>query len=879
METYTHADLVKCIDQVFQKYEKKTAVMDFQSEKDFRKFSFGQIKAYTEKIGDALLEKGVQKTERVAVLARPTAYSAMLLLALSYLGYTAVLTDVSLPVEEQNRLLAFTEPSAIVTEKERYMLLEEGMRGTVPVFDLYLDGTFLRQINPEVHVRTLSEIPGDADVIAIIFSSGTTGSMKGAQVTHQAMIYSAKTAAQYAQYNDKTRFLHILPQTHVAGYAMLFINFLLGSEMAFVPEVSAAGLSMGLRTYEPTHLVMIPKVYETIHQKIEAEIAKRPAIVQGVFRTCKGLSSFVRRHTGYRMKHLMRPFYAPAFGRNIHVIGCGTAPCAVETVHFFEDLGICFLNVYGSTEESFPICCGNVTKEWYPDQAAGNARQFPFIDIKIEDGEIVVKSALEMKGYFRDPESTKEAHTKDGYLKTGDLGYINEKGYLYVTGRRKETIQLGSGNKVSATDIDRYYQGVCGDLAVAACGVPDADGMTEHVVLFLETGEVTLEEAARVKLKVRRLSDTTTGSYHLSDILCIPKLPCTTLGKVQRFKLRELALKLQGIADQGSADRQAEAKQQTGRAMVSASESEVVKEVCEIVAKHVADLTVTPNALLTEDLNLDSLSMFEICLELEATYHTDFLNGLSQVKTVRDLAALIERENAKGYASEKVSAPAYDIEKYPLKRRAKDRHRLIRYMKLSRKLYDFEVEGTQLLSFDGQYVFCPNHESHFDGLWVFTALQGIVNESHVACLAKQEHLDHAVSRMFLRMLGGIPTDRHGNPGPALKRAVEVLKEGKGQFLIHPEGTRTRDGKLGTFKGGAATIAMETGLALVPVCIIGAREIYPPDKALPRLRDPKTHERLRLKVKFGTPILPKEGDTAKELTDRLQKAVEELLREG
>lgn len=876
METYKHADLAKRIDEVFQKYGKKVAVVDYRSEKDSREYTFGQIKAVALRVRDELLEKGILPTERVAVLARPSAHSAILLLALSYLGYTAVLTDVSLPVEEQNRLLAFTEPSAIITEKERFLLLEEGMRATVPVFDLASDVPRIEAINREVKVRTLSEIPGSDDVIAIIFSSGTTGSMKGAQVTHQAMIYSAQTAAQYAEYNDKTRFLHILPQTHVAGYAMLFINFLLGSEMAFVPEISAAGLTMGLQTYEPTHLVMIPKVYETIHKKIEDEIAKRSVGVQTLFRACKGLSSFMRRHTGIRMKHLMRPFYAPAFGRNIHVIGCGTAPCAVETVHFFEDLGICFLNVYGSTEESFPICCGNVKKEWYPDQAAGNARQFPFIDIKIVDGEIVVKSALEMKGYFRDPESTKNAYTEDGYLKTGDLGYINEKGYLYVTGRRKETIQLGSGNKVSATDVDRYYQEVCGDMAVAACGVPDVDGMTEHVVLFLETGEVTLEEAARVKLKVRRLSDATTGCYRLSDILCVPKLPCTTLGKVQRFKLSELALKLQGLADAGSTEGQGESKPQGGSYRIAPSDGEVVREVCRVVAAHVTDVTVTPDARLSEDLNLDSLTMFEICTELTMTAHSDFLNSLGQVKTVRDLANLLE-QGAPSKESKKEQG--IDLRKFPMTRRTKDRHRLIRIMKLSKKLYDFEVVGTEQLTFDQQYIFCPNHESHFDGLWVFTALQGIVNECQLACLAKQEHLDHAINRAFLRMLGGIPTDRKGNPAPAIARAVEVLLDGKSQFLIHPEGTRTRDGKLGEFRGGAATIALETMLPLVPVCIIGAREIYPPDKVLPRLRDPKSHKRLTLKIKFGTPILPKEGDTAKELTERLEEAVKTLLREG
>lgn len=127
---------------------------------------------------------------------------------------------------------------------------------------------------------------------------------------------------------------------------------------------------MGLRTYEPTHLVMIPKTYDAIRKKMEEEIAKRPKGVRMLYASCRGVTSYLRRHTGYQMKLLMRPFYASEFGRNIHVLGCGTAPCSMETVQFFQDMGISFRNAYGSAEESFPIHCGISTKEWYPDQGA-----------------------------------------------------------------------------------------------------------------------------------------------------------------------------------------------------------------------------------------------------------------------------------------------------------------------------------------------------------------------------------------------------------------------------------------------------------------------------------------------------------------------------
>ncbi len=370
MKTYLREDFVKRMDAVFQKYEEKTAIVDYLSEKYAERYTYGQLREMTMQVGEALEAQGIGKTERVAVLARPSAQSAMMLLALSYLGYVAVLPDISLPVEEQNKLLRYVDPSAVVIAEERYALLDRELRASVPIFRLISDQMDFGLLNPERKEREKTAEYGDENVMAIIFSSGDVACKKGSEITYQAMMHSADTAAAHAAYDDHSRFLHVLPQTQDAGYTMLFINYQLGSEMAFVPEFSSEDLMMGLRTYEPTHLVMIPKSYDAIRKKMEEEISKRSKGVRMLYASCRGVTSYLRRHTGYQMKLLMRPFYASEFGRNIHVLGCGTAPCSMETVQFFQDMGISFPNAYGSEEESFPVHCGISTREWYPDQGA-----------------------------------------------------------------------------------------------------------------------------------------------------------------------------------------------------------------------------------------------------------------------------------------------------------------------------------------------------------------------------------------------------------------------------------------------------------------------------------------------------------------------------
>ncbi|MBR0140647.1 MAG: 1-acyl-sn-glycerol-3-phosphate acyltransferase, partial [Ruminococcus sp.] len=224
-------------------------------------------------------------------------------------------------------------------------------------------------------------------------------------------------------------------------------------------------------------------------------------------------------------------------------------------------------------------------------------------------------------------------------------------------------------------------------------------------------------------------------------------------------------------------------------------------------------------------------------------------------------------------------ADDFDVNKYPLEKSDTDRAMLNAFANISKKIYKFEVEGTENLSAGSQYIFCPNHESHLDGLWVISALKGHIDCRNFSCLAKQEHLNNMLSRFMLRVLGGIPIDRSGNPAPALSRAIQVLKESDVQFLVHPEGTRTRTGVMGKFKKGVAELSIDSGIPLVPVFIKGAYQIFPADRLLPRFYDFREHKQLPIKIVFGKPIMPDKNETPATLTEKLRFAVEKLREES
>lgn len=193
---------------------------------------------------------------------------------------------------------------------------------------------------------------------------------------------------------------------------------------------------------------------------------------------------------------------------------------------------------------------------------------------------------------------------------------------------------------------------------------------------------------------------------------------------------------------------------------------------------------------------------------------------------------------------------------------------------LVRFIWSIEVVGQEHLSPEPPFILCANHESHFDSLWITSCLSPRLRYQFCT-LAKQEHFEKRIPRLLMSLLGSIPVDRQGDSLPALRTAAQGLLE-KRPLFIHPEGTRTRTGKLLPFRRGAAKLAIATGSSMIPVRIIGAYEIFPPDQKWPSLFDWKHWRRRQLKIVFGAPIEPSQQERGLQaeilLTDQLRQAI-------
>lgn len=858
----TYNDFKSRLSEAWHKYSDKKAIV--RIEKDMPSLRFCDLSHIANCVSDLLSEAGLRAADRVAVISPHSPYMIVINLVLAYAGFTAVLIDASLPTEERNRFLKFADVCAIFTTSKIYDTIDKTLLQNIPAYELNADFEYMLFPGSADRLRKTVLESTDENIIAILFSSGTTGTMKGVKITYRSVLCAHKYMLSYTNLKSSARFLNVLPANHIAGYSSAISCALTGTEMGFISEINARNLLQGFLTYNPTNFIMIPKIYEAIMQKIQDAISKKSLFVRWYAGFAMTLCGNIRSTTGIKLRFLTKPIWKAALGKNMRICGCGTAPCPEEVKSFYLNLGIDFVNVYGATETGFPITAANCNDK-YPIDGAGNVKQFPEISVIIDNpdnngiGEIRVQTPLIMGGYYKDDELTAAAFDDNGFFKTGDCGYIDKKGNLFVTGRIKESIILHSGKKVSLTDIDNFYRNVCPDIMLASCGMQNEDGY-DDVYLFFEKNNLTESEIKGILKKLTEKSSQTSSVYKLKHIYPIEKIPVTSVGKVKRYLLKDhiqnnTIYKIPHIAETAID--------------INKSTEETVIAIIE--SFQFADKNhIDKSTKLFDDLQLDSLSVFELCVALDEKFGVSIETDLYDKITVGDIIQYIEHNSIDSQAAYNDSAD------YPLPRTEKDYRSFDRLIKLVNFLWNIKVFGRDNLDSNEKYIFCPNHESYLDGLWIIGSLDNKTRRS-ICSLAADWLFEHRIYHRTLVKLGGIPVHRTGNTTPAMKRAYECLILGNYNLLIHPEGTRTRNGKLGKFKSGAAKLSIESGVKIVPVCINGAYEIFPPHKKLPKLFDLKNLRKYTLQIKFGKP-LSHNGRTAEELTEEIREQIVKMKQE-
>jgi long-chain acyl-CoA synthetase len=306
-----------------------------------------------------------------------------------------------------------------------------------------------------------------ADQLAtIIYTSGTTGEPKGVMLTHKNLVSNALAFSGDFDMLPSDIALSLLPLAHVYERIIDYSYFFHGVSVAYVPQIET--VPQALLEVQPTMMVAVPRLYEKTYANIVERGHRESGLKRKLFDWALHVASQAIPWRAYgkqpssslkcRWKIADRLVYSKiraGLGGKLRIMSAGGAPLARELAEFFWSVGLPVYQGYGLTETS-PVVTANTPKA----NKVGTVGR-PVVDVQVriaEDGEILVKGPCVMQGYYRKPEETRAAVTPEGWFFTGDIGRLDEDGYLVITDRKKELLKTAGGKFVAPAPIENMLK-------------------------------------------------------------------------------------------------------------------------------------------------------------------------------------------------------------------------------------------------------------------------------------------------------------------------------------------------------------------------------------------------------------------------------------
>ncbi|MFP4510161.1 MAG: AMP-dependent synthetase/ligase [Spirochaetaceae bacterium] len=425
-------------------------------------FSYDQAAQQIERIASWLLDAGVRKGDRVALSGKNSPEWALSYLGILSAGGVVVPLDYQLSDEELAKLMAFAGVKILFVDKEKHDSLPEqkavklknvvSLSPEIGEYVLELESKG-KSAAPEVH---------ENDLAAILFTSGTTGTPKGVMLTHKNFVSDCFLAQGHMNIYHTDVFYALLPIHHAYCMLAVFIeSFSVGAEVVFGKRLAVAQIMKDLKKGNVTMFLAIPMLFNKMIKGLMRGIREKGILVYGLVRGLMSISGFIKRVFKVNPgATLFKGLLAKLALDTNRICICGGGPLPSSTFRLFNQLGIDFVQGYGLTETS-PILTLNPIED-YKEASVGQV--IHGIEMKIlnpderGNGDIAVRGPVVMQGYYQNEEATRETFTEDGWLITGDVGYLDRDQYLYLTGRKKSLIVTEGGKNVFPEEIEDRFQ-------------------------------------------------------------------------------------------------------------------------------------------------------------------------------------------------------------------------------------------------------------------------------------------------------------------------------------------------------------------------------------------------------------------------------------
>jgi malonyl-CoA/methylmalonyl-CoA synthetase len=469
-----------------------------------RQLTYGEMFAETGRIANCLWTAGLRPGDRLAVQVEKSVTALLLPLACMRMGAIYLPLNPAYTLAELEYFLADAEPVCVVASPEKQSAITSSLRAKTQVLSLSDDGLegslFEQSRGMPDHFQDIPR--GADDLAAMLYTSGTTGRSKGAMLTHGNLVSNALALREFWQFTSDDVLLHALPIYHTHGLFTATNTILMaGASMAFLPRFDPELIFACLP--ESTAMMGVPTYY--------TRLLDDPRLTRGAV-------------------------------AHIRVFISGSAPLRPEThQEWLARTGHTILERYGMTETNM------ITSNPYTGERRAGTVGFPLPEVELriagiegatplrvgEIGEIEVRGPNVCKGYWRRPEHTAEAFRADGFFVTGDLGQVDEDGYVQIVGRAKDLV-ISGGLNVYPREVEMEIDAIPGILESAVIGIPHAD-LGEAVVAIIVRGTGNAINAMEL-IEVLR---SRLARYKLPrQVIFVDRLPRNAMGKVQKNQLR-----------------------------------------------------------------------------------------------------------------------------------------------------------------------------------------------------------------------------------------------------------------------------------------------------------------------------------------------------
>jgi long-chain acyl-CoA synthetase len=472
-------NLVQLFEAQAQKRGARTAVK-FKRAGQWVDVAWSEVARRARDVADGLAALGVKPGDRIAVIGETNLEWILADLGILGAGGITVTIYQSNKPSECQYIVADSGARLIFCDSAAQVAKIREVKGQLPALegiiraqgaaadgfertlgDLEKLGAEWRKQNPEAHAARLAKIGRD-DVATLIYTSGTTGNPKGVMLTHGNWVYEAYAVEEIRLIGEDDLILMFLPMAHSFAKVIEAVWFSTGATAAFVESLEK--IMDNASEVKPTVMPAVPRIFEKAYNTVVTKGLASPGLKGKLFHL--SMESFEQYATAKEQgkdyssfgllvaRKLVFPKLTAAlnerFGGRMRLFVSGGAPLSPKIAHFFDQLGFTILEGYGLSESS----AGTFVNRPGQNRIGTVGPPIPGTEVRIaDDGEILIKGGGVMKGYFDNPAATAEV-LKDGWLLTGDIGHLDEKGHLRITDRKKDIIVTAGGKNVAPQNLE-----------------------------------------------------------------------------------------------------------------------------------------------------------------------------------------------------------------------------------------------------------------------------------------------------------------------------------------------------------------------------------------------------------------------------------------